>query len=972
MVKYDQKFSIRKVSVGAASIVIGLAAGGAIAYANEIDVKDIPMVVHETRNSEIEKNNVLGNEVKPKLESSLEKPMSPGSNKNAEEVTKPTANKEELNTAIEKSNKENMIFLKKDEIRKRAYSIYNSQKYIEKLENANTLEELEKISLDLEKDIFLENLHNIPQNKADELRVKTEKITAKGELERLKVVYEEESNIERERSNLKNYISSKLNDINEERRDFYFKKIDSINTSDVLERIKEEVKLENRENQNSRIEREKLNISNIMEYVEVLSIEQKEYIKKEMEYLYTEEYKDKAIEKQDKNNTISPNKTTRDKVQYSIGDTNLESFILTKIHYLSILNEHPYFEKEDFANLREKILKAKYNSREESLYDNKVKVNKFFETKQLSRLEDDEKEILKNKILKLESAEYNRGFRDLYYQEDYINSLDFNKFLSTEEIEKYRKKLLAANNIEEIKNEINLLKTQKSLEIIKRGLSEKEKDQIEKIAKVDSIGGLLLAEEYKKINSYKNITQEDKNFFKSQVKYIPSSSNYLSKRIPEVREPIDILDKLYTLASIPQDIKEELRKEILRGVIIKKHSITSKDIEDYNKYYARKIKIANPNLSEETRKYLSDKLENFKKEIDIRVERSAKTDRKNDLTITRMLPDILGIQIRALEKLFDYKHIPQYKKLIYEKEIISSEDLQEINNLMAMNRALEEMLDIKNHNISNSKEDDNIGKTIIELENNDPTEKEKENLETLIRKKDSKIEKDFKEDVPVDKKDKLNLMTNLTDNIVNNKSSGNEIYKENSKEENEVSIVTISKNLDDREIVVAYNKNSLDVDGLYLEKIEDKSIAKLVVDKLGKTYKVLEVFEMHFEKGNREIESNILRTVSITLVENDGEVEIYHITKNRELEKITSEKIGDKVYFTTNHFSKFTLVQNNKKVHDLSAVVGIGINQTQSSSTISVNKNQLPKAGEMTSSLAGLSTLTLLVALLLVNRKNVN
>ena len=72
----------------------------------------------------------------------------------------------------------------------------------------------------------------------------------------------------------------------------------------------------------------------------------------------------------------------------------------------------------------------------------------------------------------------------------------------------------------------------------------------------------------------------------------------------------------------------------------------------------------------------------------------------------------------------------------------------------------------------------------------------------------------------------------------------------------------------------------------------------------------MEVFEIHFEKDGKKLDSDAERTVKMSVVKNDdAELEVYHIAENNELEKVESSFSEGFIQFKINHFSKFTILE---------------------------------------------------------------
>ena len=132
--------------------------------------------------------------------------------------------------------------------------------------------------------------------------------------------------------------------------------------------------------------------------------------------------------------------------------------------------------------------------------------------------------------------------------------------------------------------------------------------------------------------------------------------------------------------------------------------------------------------------------------------------------------------------------------------------------------------------------------------------------------------------------------------------------------------------LSGRDIRVEYKKGSISVDKLYVESIKNSELNKTIENKLGKDYKVVETFEIYFEKDDKKIDSNEERTVTITITKKDNvELEVYHVANDNSLEKMNSKYSSGELQFSVNHFSKFTIVERikigNKNLEERAQVI---------------------------------------------------
>ena len=120
-------------------------------------------------------------------------------------------------------------------------------------------------------------------------------------------------------------------------------------------------------------------------------------------------------------------------------------------------------------------------------------------------------------------------------------------------------------------------------------------------------------------------------------------------------------------------------------------------------------------------------------------------------------------------------------------------------------------------------------------------------------------------------------------------------------------------NLSGREIKVSFKKNSISAEKLFVEPLNDNDLNKTIKNKLGSDYKIIEIFEIHFEKDYKKVDSNIERTVTVAVVKKENtELEVYHISDENNLEKIASRYNEGELKFDINHFSKFTIVERIK------------------------------------------------------------
>ena len=258
-------------------------------------------------------------------------------------------------------------------------------------------------------------------------------------------------------------------------------------------------------------------------------------------------------------------------------------------------------------------------------------------------------------------------------------------------------------------------------------------------------------------------------------------------------------------------------------------------------------------------------------------------------------------------------------------------------------------------------------------ENKEPVKEEdkKDNKESV--KETDKKEGPKGQTVPENKQEVPSKETPkvTSDKIDSSSNKKQETSQNNAQVENKV----LSATLSGRDIAVSFDKNKIKADDVFVGAINDEKLNKTIIEKLGSEYKVIEVFEIHFKKDGKKIDSDAERTVKVSVVKNDNaELEVYHIADNNVLEKVESSFSDGSLQFKINHFSKFTILERIRVgAKDLESRVQIvtpvnagytkeNKKQTSSSGNDSKNvevnkkeKEELPKTGlesEQTTSIA--------------------
>ena len=190
-------------------------------------------------------------------------------------------------------------------------------------------------------------------------------------------------------------------------------------------------------------------------------------------------------------------------------------------------------------------------------------------------------------------------------------------------------------------------------------------------------------------------------------------------------------------------------------------------------------------------------------------------------------------------------------------------------------------------------------------------------------------------------------------------------------------------NLSGREIKVSFKKDSVSAEKLYVESVNDNELNQTIKYKLGSDYNIIETFEIHFEKNDKRVDSNVERTVTVAVVKKDNaELEVYHIADENTLEKVNSSYSTGELKFNINHFSKFTIVERIKiGSKDLEERTKIEIpekienkenNELPETKSIKDEKQLkiLPKAGISANSSISAGFVLLIVASIIRKKKN--
>lgn len=186
--------------------------------------------------------------------------------------------------------------------------------------------------------------------------------------------------------------------------------------------------------------------------------------------------------------------------------------------------------------------------------------------------------------------------------------------------------------------------------------------------------------------------------------------------------------------------------------------------------------------------------------------------------------------------------------------------------------------------------------------------KETDKKETPKENKVSENKKEKNEPVKEAKKETPSKETSKV--IPSKQEATNDKKQETPTNTAKVENHVLSAKLSERDVAVLFDKDKIKADNVFVGSINDENLNKTIIEKLGSEYKVVEVFEIHFEKDGKKLDSDAERTVKMSVVKNDNaELEVYHIAENNELEKVESSFSEGTIQFKINHFSKFTILE---------------------------------------------------------------
>ena len=916
-----KKYSIRKVSVGTASVLIGIAAGSlGTAYAQE-EINNVAVSAEVNRNvseKPVDKP-ILEESMKPSsspkvtskptradapiLTPAPARSSSPISTPAPEIKPMPSADVPDENIArtTDKEDKIDWTLIKEKEYL--SYSLENiidgkeKERLVNSLRAAKSTDDLGKIrneyevikkaeekQKELENRVYsLKRVYNLYLSDNQNEKFTKEVALAKNDNELNEIV--EKYKLIKAKTDLKDDYDYRIISRDE---------IDSANSIVELNNLKEKYKLLNLKkelqslvNRTSSTHRDE----NTGKELPLLSKDRMEVLLKEIEALKTPE-KAEELRKiiDDEQQIIYRREELISRIKYRLTD-------LTDEQLVPFVNElEKYTTEADLNKVKEKIEAEDKKLREERIKKEQTNILEVLNTK--AKLNDYEKEKLKQEMVELYREEYEeyrgpgigmggREWQRLKYNYVGKSSSEFSLLSMIERVENLR-------NDEYLSDEIKR-------KFIDQIIFGKEHRNIYELINIEKFIGNVNKSE---------LLVEDKNILKSKAEMILSSienGRYIDRdamsNLYSIFNNIENIDKV---SEIPSDIKKIMKNYLFRDE-------TSKSIDfemrEYKNYYSLKNKIFSltsvpKELTVELKRLLDIVLKEEIEPITNRLISEIGNKAAAGKVIAAIPSDSklsqLTTKVESLEKLYSYIHIPEYKLIKFRDEMLDATSSESVRNTLATARAVDETLEILGFNGNYPKVKDRLDEKITSDKKDAPKENKK------LEKVEDKKELSKEQPVPENKKE-IPKVTSDKKDASNNKKQ--ETSENNAPVENKV----LSATLSGRDVAVSFDKNKIKADDVFVGAINDEKLNKTIIEKLGSEYKVIEVFEIHFKKDGKKLDSGSERTVRVSVVKNDNaELEVYHISDNNVLEKVKSKYSDGSLQFKIDHFSKFTILERSR------------------------------------------------------------
>ena len=937
-----KKYSIRKVSVGTASVLIGIAAGSlGTAYAQE-EINNVVVSAEVNRNvseKPVDKP-ILEESMKPSSSTKVTlkptradapiltpapaRPSSPIPTPAPEIKPMPSADVPDENIARtpDKEDKIDWILIKEKEYL--SYSLENiidgkeKERLVNSLRAAKSTDDLVKIrneyevikkaeekQKELENRVYsLKRVYNLYLSDDQNEKFTKEVALAKNDNELNEIINKyklEES--KRDLSRDYNYSSIPREEIK------------AANSIVELNNLKEKYKLLNLKkelqslvNRTSSTHRDE----NTGKELPLLSKDRMEVLLKEIEGLKTSEKAEELRKIIDAEvQLVYRREEFISRIKYRLTD-------LTDEQLVPFVNElEKYTTEADLNTVKEKIEAEDKKLREERIKKEQANILEVLNTK--AKLNDYEKEKLKQEMVELyrdeyevKSGKHNFGIYDRKWEQlkyEYVGKSN-SEFLL----------LKLVGLLENVRNNENLS-------------DEVKKKYIDKILKEkrNEFYDLIRIEELIFEIEKSTLSLEDKRILNDKARIL---LNKKENNEPTDREALwDLsstfknIENIDKVSEIPSDIKKIMKNYLFRDETSKSIDF---ELRDYKNYYSLKNKIFGltsvpKELTVELKRLLDIVLKEEIEPITNRLISEIGNKAAAGKVIAAISSDSklsqLTTKVESLEKLYSYTRIPEYKLIKFRDEILDATSSGNVRNTLATARAVDETLEILGFNGNYPKVEDRLKDKKVTPKEEKVTEAKKENREPVKAedKKDNKesVKEPDNKEVPKEQtvpENKQEVSSKETPKVTSDKTdSSNDKKQETSENNTPVENYILSATLSGHDVAVSFDKNKIKADDIFVGAINDEKLNKDIIEKLGSEYKILEVFEIHFKKDGKKLDSGSERTVRVSVVKNDNaELEVYHISDNNVLEKVKSKYSDGSLQFKIDHFSKFTILERSR------------------------------------------------------------
>ncbi|WP_448913859.1 YSIRK-type signal peptide-containing protein [Gemella sp.] len=939
-----KKYSIRKVSVGTASVLIGIAAGSlGTAYAQE-EINNVVVSAEVNRNvseKPVDKP-ILEESMKPSsspkvtskptradapiLTPAPARPSSPIPTPAPEIKPIPSADVPDENIARtpDKEDKIDWTLIKEKEYL--SYSLENiidgkeKERLVNSLRAAKSTDDLVKIRNEYEvikkaeekqKELgnrvySLKRVHNLYLSDDQNEKFTKEVALAKNDNELNEIINKyklEES--KRDLSRDYNYSSIPREEIK------------AANSIVELNNLKEKYKLlnlkkelQNLVNRTSSTHRDE----NTGKELPLLSKDRMEVLLKEIEALKTPE-KAEELRKiiDDEQQIIYRREELISRIKYRLTD-------LTDEQLVSFVNElEKYTTEADLNKVKEKIEGEDKKLREERIKKEQANILEVLNTK--AKLNDYEKEKLKQEMVELYREEYKE--RERGEEKPTLNSMSLRlKYTNVGKSNSEVQILRTIERIEYIRNN-EYLSDETKRKYINQILQKNEHRHIEELIDIEVLLGKI---------DKSNLSIDDKNSLTNVVKTVlnlKEKKEFFDRgeAVSNLYSIFNNIENINEVSEIPSDIKKIMKNYLLRDGTTK---FVDFEMREYKNYCSLKNKIFSlTSVPKELTSELKRLLEIVEKEEIEPITNSLISEKSNKEDAGKASAAIPGerklsqltTKVESLEKLYSYIHIPEYKLIKFRDEILDATSSGNVRNTLATARAVEETLEILGYNGNYPKVEDRLKDKKVTPKEEKVTEAKKENREPVKAedKKDNKesVKEPDNKEVPKGQtvpENKQEVSSKETPKVTSDKTdSSNDKKQETSENNTPVENYILATTLSGHDVAVSFDKNKIKADDIFVGAINDEKLNKAIIEKLGSEYKILEVFEIHFKKDGKKLDSGSERTVRVSVVKNDNaELEVYHISDNNVLEKVKSKYSDGSLQFKIDHFSKFTILERSR------------------------------------------------------------